>query len=213
MGFYGRVVLPRLIDLAMRGREIVAEREWLIPRAAGLVLEVGAGTGLNLPHYRDGVTRLLALDPSLPSWRLARRRVAGARVPVQFVAGSGERIPVRDASVDTAVITWTLCSIPDPAAALAELRRVLRPAGRLLFVEHGRAPDASVQRWQQRLTPFWRHVAGGCHLDRPIDRLIRAAGFSVDELEARYVGRPRVGTYFYRGIARPGPAARPARET
>jgi SAM-dependent methyltransferase len=203
MGLYARLLLPRLIDLAMRSREVSSQRERLIPRASGLVLEVGAGSGLNLPYYPTGVTRVVALDPSLPLWRLASGRVSRARIPVQFVVGSGERIPVRDAAVDTAVLAWTLCSIPDPAAALTELHRILKPAGQLLFVEHGQAPDASVRRWQERLTPLWGRVAGGCHLDRPIDRLIREAGFSVDELEARYVGRPRMGTYFYRGIARP----------
>jgi ubiquinone/menaquinone biosynthesis C-methylase UbiE len=213
VGLYARRILPRLLDFAMRNPWATVERRRLIPRAAGLVLEVGAGSGLNLRFYGPGVTRVIAVDPSLGLWRLARRRVARAEVPVGFVAGSGEAIPLPDASVDTAVLTWTLCSIPDPAAALAELRRVLRPRGRLLFVEHGRAPDASVRRWQERITPHWRRWAGGCHLDRPIDALIRTAGFTFAELEARYVGHPRAMTYFYRGMASPEGPAPPVPET
>ena len=207
MGLYARLLLPRLTDLAMRGREVAAERDWLIPQAAGRVLEIGAGSGLNLRYYGSAVTSVLAVDPSRELWRLAAPRLPGARVPVRFVAASGEALPLRAASVDTVVLTWTLCSIPDPRAALAEIRRVLVPGGRLLFVEHGRAPDASVRRWQERLTPLWRRVSGGCHLDRPIDDLIRAAGLHFGALEARYVGRPRFGTYFYRGEAH-SPAAR-----
>jgi SAM-dependent methyltransferase len=210
MGLYARLLLPRLTDLGMRGPRVAAERAWLIPRAAGRVLEVGVGSGLNLRYYEPSVTSVLAVDPSPALWRLATPRLAGARVPVRFVAASAEALPQRAASVDSVVLTWTLCTIPDPAAALAEIRRVLVPGGRLLFVEHGRAPDASVRRWQERLTPVWRRVAGGCHLDRPIDQLIGGAGLSLDELEARYVGRPRFGTFFYRGEARAPAGARPA---
>jgi ubiquinone/menaquinone biosynthesis C-methylase UbiE len=213
VGLYARRILPRLLDFAMRNPWATVERRRLIPRAVGLVLEVGAGSGLNLRFYGPGVTRVIAVDPSLDLWRLATRRVARADVPVGFVAGSGEAIPLPNASVDTAVFTWTLCSIPDPAAAMAELRRVLKPRGRLLFVDHGRAPDASVRRWQERITPHWRRWAGGCHLDRPIDALIRNAGFTFAELEARYVGHPRAMTYFYRGMASPEGPAPPAPET
>jgi len=205
-GFYATYVLPRVIDLAMRNPVATAERRRLIALASGAVLEVGAGSGLNIPFYGVGVSRLYALDPSRPLWRLARKQLAGAGFPIEFMAASGEHIPLGDMAVDSVVMTWTLCSIPDPVTALGEVRRVLRPGGRLIFVEHGRSPDEGVRTWQERLNPLWRRVAGGCNLDRRIDELIRGAGFDVLRMERAYGGGPKPMSYLYKGIAaRPEP--------
>ena len=202
MGFYGRRLLPRLIDLAMRNKEVKRYRRKLIPGAAGEVLEIGAGSGLNLPFYGSQVRRLHALEPSEALLRMASRKLPGVHFPVELLRGSAEEIPLADRSVDTVVTTWTLCSIPDVAKALREARRVLRPGGSLLFVEHGHAPDASVAAWQRRIEPLWKPLAGGCHLTRRIDQLIRDAGFSINELENEYLKGPRPLTYTYCGRAR-----------
>ena len=204
MEFYTRRVFPRLLDLAMRNPWATRERRRLVPRATGVVLEIGAGSGLNFTHYTRSTGRVIALEPSPGLARVASRRRVASPVRVDWMRGVGEALPLADASVDTVVLTWTLCSVADPTRSLAELRRVLKSAGRLLFVEHGRAPDAAVRRWQERITPQWRRVSGNCHLDRPIETLIRAAGFEVPELEAEYVGLlPKTMTYFYRGMATP----------
>jgi ubiquinone/menaquinone biosynthesis C-methylase UbiE len=201
MTLYGRYILPRLIHLAMRNTVATAERARFVLLAAGTVLEVGIGSGLNLPFYGPKVERLHALDPSRELWRMARDRVAAAPFPVEFDAVSAETIPLADRSVDTVVSTWTLCTIPDPERALAEMRRVPRPGGRLIFVEHGRSLEPRVRAWQDGLTPLWRRVAGGCHLNRPIDRLILDARFRLDELERGYAGRPKTMEYLYKGVA------------
>lgn len=202
MSFYERRLLPRLIDLAMRNKEVKRYRGKLVPAAAGKVLEIGAGSGLNLPFYGPQVRRLHALDPSEALLRMASRKLPGAHFRVDLLQGSAEEIPLADRSVDTVVTTWTLCSIPDVAKALREVRRVLKPGGSLLFVEHGHAPDASVAAWQRRIEPLWKPLAGGCHLTRRIDQLIRDAGFSIDELENEYLKGPRPLTYTYCGRAR-----------
>ena len=203
MNPYERWLLPFLIDLAMRNREMRRCRERVVPRARDTVLEIGIGSGLNLPFYGSSTRRLLALDPSPQLLGMARKRAAKVRFPVEFLPNSGEAIPLRDRSVDTVVMTWTLCSVPHPARALAEIRRVLRPEGRLLFAEHGFAPDARVAAWQRRLNPFWGRLAGGCKLDHKMDELIRAAGFRFDDLEAGYARGPRPMSYMYVGCARP----------
>jgi len=209
VGFYTRRIFPRLLDLAMRNPWATRERRRLIPRATGVVLEIGAGPGLNFAHYTRSTARVVALEPSPGLARVASRRRAASGVRIDWVQGVGETLPLADVSVDTAVLTWTLCSVADPGRSLAEVRRVLKPAGRLLFVEHGRAPDAAVRRWQERVTPHWRRFSGNCHLDRPIESLIRGAGFEMVELEAEYIGlRPKTMTYFYRGVATPTPPAR-----
>ena len=201
MGFYERRLLPRLIDLAMRNKEVKRYRGKLIPAAAGEVLEIGAGSGLNLPFYGPQVQRLHALEPSEALLRMTVRKLPSAHFPVELLRGSAEAIPLADRSVDTVVTTWTLCSIPDVAKALREARRVLRPGGSLLFVEHGHAPDAAVARWQRRIEPLWKPLAGGCHLTRRIDGLIRDAGFAIVELENEYLNGPRPLTYTYCGRA------------
>jgi SAM-dependent methyltransferase len=202
MSFYGRHVLPVLTDLVMRNRIALAERARFIPLARGDVLEIGVGSGLNIPLYGADVRTLSALDPSPELLRMARPRAAGMRFPVKFMQQSAEAIELADDTVDTVVTTWTLCTIPDPVRALGEMRRVLRADGRLIFVEHGRAPDPAVVRWQDRLTPLWRNIAGGCHLNRSIDRLLRLGGFEIAELDCGYTPGLRMMTYLYRGLAR-----------
>jgi ubiquinone/menaquinone biosynthesis C-methylase UbiE len=204
MGIYARNILPRLIDLVMRNESDMAERARLIPTAQGRVLEVGFGSGLNLPFYGAAVERVYGLDPSRALYALARRRIEGARVPFEFIPGSAEDIPLPAASVDDVVMTWTACSIPDPERALREVRRVLRPEGRLIFVEHGRAPDVVVARWQDRLNPLWKRVAGGCNLNRRIDDLVSGAGFDINHIERGYSDGPKAFSYLYKGVAYTG---------
>jgi len=205
MGLYGRYVVPFLINASMQSKEVTARRTEVVPRARGRVLEVGIGSGLNPPFYGPEVVELDGVDPSPELLRQARRRAAAARFPVRLHPGSAERLPFPDGTFDTAVMTWTLCSIPDPEAALREIRRVLRPAGRLLFVEHGRSPEPAVARWQRRLEPVWRRVSGGCHLTRKVDDLVRAAGFQLDSVATGYMPGPRVFTFRYEGDARASP--------
>jgi ubiquinone/menaquinone biosynthesis C-methylase UbiE len=203
---YARYILPLLIDLAMRNRAARSERARFIPLARGVTLEIGIGSGLNLPHYRSSVETLYALDPSAELLRKAARLARRAPFPVVPLCHAAESIPLADASIDSVVMTWTLCSIADPLAALRELRRVLRTDGMLVFIEHGRAPDPAVARWQDRLTPAWRRFTGGCHLNRPIEALLTQGGFAAPGIEKSYVAGPRLGAYFYRGVARPGPS-------
>jgi ubiquinone/menaquinone biosynthesis C-methylase UbiE len=201
MGFYERWIVPRLLDLAMRNRVLDPYRQRTIETAQGLVLEVGVGSGLNLPLYGPAVTHVFGLDPSPELLRLASRLAADVVIPVSLLRASSENLPVADAVFDTIVITWTLCSIPNPVAALTEMRRVLRPGGRLIFVEHGLSPETRIARWQHRLTPYWKQISGGCHLDRKTDDLIRAAGFQVDAVETGYMTGPKPWTFMYQGSA------------
>lgn len=203
MSYYERYVLPWLIHLAMRAKAVTAERAGIVPQASGVVVEVGIGSGLNLPFYEPRVQRLYALDPSATLLRMARRRARRLPVPVEWIEGPAEAIPLDDRIADTVVTTWTLCTIPDPLRALGEMRRVLKPEGRLLFIEHGRAPEPAVRAWQDRLTPLWRRVAGGCHLNRRIGDVLRAGGFDLESLSAGYGVGPRPLAYLYRGVARP----------
>lgn len=202
MGLYARYVLPRLIDLAMRNKESARLRaEWL-PNAHGEVLEIGVGSGLNLPFYSEHVRRVFGVDPSAELQRMARRKALGRQFEVQFLLQSAEnRTPLADASIDSAVVTWTLCSIPDASRALQEVKRVLKPDGWLIFIEHGRAPDAAVAAQQDWLTPMWKRVGGGCHLNRKVDEMIAGAGFRVTELRTFYLPGPRPMTYTYQGLA------------
>jgi SAM-dependent methyltransferase len=202
VSFYRERILPHVIDWAMRQDTFTEYRQRLVPAAEGRVLEIGAGSGLNLPFYSAKAKTLFALDPSLGLLSLACRQPTGNR-SVVWIEGAAEAIPLEDRSVDTVLTTWTLCSIKHVAGALHELRRVLKPSGKLLFVEHGRAPDAAVRRWQDLLTPVWRRVAGGCHLNRPMDRLIEDAGFRIDGLRTGYMKGPRMMTFMYEGCAGP----------
>jgi ubiquinone/menaquinone biosynthesis C-methylase UbiE len=203
MAFYQHWILPTLIDLAMRNKDLRPYRERVAGAAEGRVLDVGIGSGLNLPFYGPHVGEVFGLDPS-PEL-LVRARDKAQRVParVRLLTASAEEIPLADHSVDTIVMTWTGCSIPRIATALREMRRVLRPGGRLLFVEHGRVPDPRIARWQDRLTPLWKRVAGGCHLNRKIDDLVAEAGFCINRLETGHIRGPRIMTFLYEGAATP----------
>lgn len=202
MGFYAKHILPRFIDLAMRNRETARLRAAWLPQAHGDVLEIGVGSGLNLPFYSSQVRRVYGLDPSTELLQIARKRALDVPLEVEFLQQSAEApVPLADRSVDTVVMTWTLCSIADASKALQQIIRVLKPDGRLIFLEHGRAPDAGVAAWQDRLTPAWKRIGGGCHLNRKIDELIEAAGFRIDELRTCYLSGPRPMTYTYQGLA------------
>ncbi len=203
MSFYQRHVVPRLVHLAMRQDALLPFRRRVVGAAEGRVLEVGLGSGLNLPLYGSGVRSVIGLEPSPELLRIARERAASAPVPVELLEASAEALPLDDASVDTVVTTWTLCTILDAGRALAEMRRVLKPGGALLFVEHGRAPEPGVARWQDRLDPLWMRVAGGCHLNRKMDDLIAGSGFRLDALTNTRLPGPRTHTFLYEGRARP----------
>jgi SAM-dependent methyltransferase len=200
---YERHVLPWIVAAAMRSPAVRMERARLVPRVSGTVLEVGIGSGLNLPFYGPAVDRVVGVDPSSRLLAMAGRRARRLGRPARLLQGSAEALPLPDAIADTVLTTWTLCSIPDPVRALRELRRALRPGGQLVFVEHGRAPDPRVRRWQARITPVWRRLAGGCHLDRDIPALVAAGGFEIVALDSGYGRGPRFASYLFRGIARP----------
>jgi ubiquinone/menaquinone biosynthesis C-methylase UbiE len=202
LGFYQRRILPRLLHFGMRQKQLVPLRERLVAGARGRVLEIGVGSGLNLPFYPRELDLLLGLDPSRELLAMARRQASWVHFPVELCEGHAEEIPLDDSAVDYVVMGWTLCSVADPLRTLAEIRRVLRPGGTLFFVEHGLAPEPGVARWQDRLTPVWRRLAGGCHLNRPIDRLIEASGLRLADVETGYlISGPRFATYHYRGRA------------
>ena len=203
MGFYQNQIVPLLIDLAMRQRNLAAYRNRVVSAAEGHVLEIGIGSGRNLPFYSRKVARVIGLDPSPKLLSMARANLRADSGLCEFIEGSAEAIPLQNESVDTVVTTWTLCSIPDAHQALRETRRILRPGGRLLFVEHGRAPDPGVRRWQDHLTPVWKRLGGGCHLNRPIAKLIEGAGFQFDRFESGYMHGPNPMTFMYEGSAHP----------
>lgn len=203
MGVYDRYILPHVINLAMRNRHLLPYRQRAIPAAEGRVLEIGIGSGLNLPFYSAHVQEIVGLEPAPRLTEMARGRADRTSIRTTLVQGFAEAIPLEDRSVDTVVTTWTLCSIPDVSAALREMRRVLRPSGHLLFVEHGQAPDEGVRKWQDRLTPAWKCIGGGCHLNRPIRALVESAGFSIEQLQTGYMKGPRPMTFMYEGRARP----------
>lgn len=206
MDLYSRFVLPRIIHLVCGMESHTRQRARLVPAAAGRVLEIGFGSGLNFRHYRpESVRHLWALDPAEAMHRLARPRADGLGFPVEFLSAAAEAIPLERASADTVLVTWSLCSVGEPLAALAEIRRVLSPRGTLLFCEHGAAPDAGVRRWQERLNPAWRRLGGGCHLDRDVPALLRSAGFATRDMQTGYVSGLRFASFNYLGSATPAP--------
>lgn len=199
--WYDRHVLPYLLDFACGLSPIARQRRKVIPQATGRVLEIGIGTGLNLAFYdRAKVERLVGIDPATEMHALARKRSQRLGLPVELLQLSAEEVPVESGSFDTVICTYTLCSVSSPDQALREMRRVLRPGGKLLFAEHGLAPDAPVAKWQARLEPYWSRIAGGCHLTRDVPRLLAEAGFSAD-MEAGYVAWPRSLAYNFVGTA------------
>jgi ubiquinone/menaquinone biosynthesis C-methylase UbiE len=201
--FYERRVLPHIINLAMNTTVLKEERTRCLQDVKGIVLEIGFGTGLNLPHYPPAVTKVVGLDPSETSARLAHKRIAASPFPVETIGLSAEKLPVPDRSFESIVSTFTLCTIPDVSGALLEVRRALAPGGRLYFVEHGLSEEAAVERWQHRLNPINRKILGGCNLNRPIVALLERAGFEIERLEKSYMkDAPKFAGFLYRGVAR-----------
>lgn len=204
MGIYQKHVLPHLVDLACRQKPMQRQRAKIVPEATGTVLEIGMGSGLNLPFYNtDTVTAVVGLEPAPEMLVKSEAAARAATIPLHRLRAIGESIPLADRSVDTVVLTFTLCTIPETAPALAEVARVLRRDGRMLFCEHGLAPDAGVRGWQRRLNPLWRRLAGGCNLDRDIPRMISGAGFDLESMETMYVPGWKPASFNFWGCARP----------
>lgn len=201
MGLYREQVLPRFTDLALGGAEMARIRQRVAADLAGEVLEVGFGSGLNVPHYPPAARRVRAVDPATVGRKLAQKRVAASPVPVEYIGTDGQSLPLDSASVDHVLTTWTLCTIPEAHRALHEIHRVLRPGGELHFVEHGLSPEGDVARWQDRLTPLQRRLFGGCHLNRPIGALVADAGFETTRIENYYMRGPKPLGYMYEGVA------------
>ena len=202
MGLYGKYVLPRVVHLACSARPNMRQREKLVPLASGRVLEVGMGSGLNLPFYdARRVTKVWGLEPSPEMSKMASAAVEAVAFDVEFVSAGGEQIPLDSESFDTVLMTFTLCTIPDAERALMEIARVLKRGGQLLFCEHGAAPDAGVRRWQNRIDPLWRRLAGGCHLNRDIPGLIRRGGFEITRMDTMYIPGWRPASFNYWGAA------------
>jgi SAM-dependent methyltransferase len=207
MGWWADRVVPHFVDRTLRAPEVGERRARILAGVAGDVLEIGFGSGLTLRYYPETVTRIRAVEPSEVARRLAASRVEARGIPVEYAGLNGESLQLEDDSVDAAVSTFTLCTIPDVSAALHEVRRVLRPGGTFRFLEHGLAADPDIVRWQHRCNGLQGRLAAGCHLDRPIDRLIRDAGFEIDDLANEYLPGPGVlkpWSYLYLGRASPG---------
>jgi ubiquinone/menaquinone biosynthesis C-methylase UbiE len=203
MGIYQEHVLPRMIDVLCNMREARSQRQRVCQGLAGEVVEIGFGSGLNLPFYPPEVRRVAAVEPADVGWKLAAARLQDTSIPVERAGLDGESLPFADASFDAALSTWTMCTIPDIAAALRELRRVLKPGARVHFLEHGLAPDAPVRRWQHRLEPLQKRIFGGCHLTRPIAELLTNAGFEIIDLDVYYEkGSPKFMGANSLGVAR-----------
>src|SRR5215213_221284 len=203
MGVYGDQILPRVIDVACGTKPATAQRHQVCEGLAGEVVEIGFGSGLNVPFYSPAVKRVAAVEPADAGWKLAAKRLSATSVPVERAGLDGQSLPFEDDSFDSALSTWTMCTIPDLDAALAEVRRVLKPGGTLHFVEHGLAPDEDVQKWQHRLEPIQKRVFGGCHLTRPTVDLLKSAGFTISELDVYYEkGAPKVVGANSLGVAR-----------
>ena len=204
MGLYRKYLLPKIVHLACSAKPNMRQREKVVPRARGRVLEIGIGSGLNLPFYEsEQVEKCWGLDPAPEMLKLAARAAGSAPFDVEFLEAPADDIPLDDGSVDTVVLTYTLCTIPDPQPALEEMARVLEPGGRLIFCEHGAAPDASVRKWQDRLNPVWKRLGGGCNLNRSIPDLIHRGGFRMDRMESMYIPGWRPACFNYWGAAVP----------
>jgi SAM-dependent methyltransferase len=202
MGLWEQQVVPRVIDKVLGNQQMAEVRLRSLGGLHGTVVEIGFGSGPNVPLYPPAVTRVLAIDPSGVARRLAEKRIAASSIPVEFVGLDGQHIDLPDESADCALSTWTLCTIPDAGAALAELRRIVHPGGELFFLEHGRSPRPRVERWQHRLDPVQRRVAGGCNLSRDIPALVAGAGFDVEQVVEFDIAGPRVMSHMFSGVAR-----------
>jgi len=202
MGIYDRYVLPKVVHFVCGLEPTMRQREKIVPLAGGRVLEIGIGSGLNLPLYDvSKVEHLWGLDPSREMWAIAEKRMNGVDLDVEFVEGDAANIPLDDDSADTILITYTLCTIPEVLPSLTEMRRVLRPGCELIFCEHGRAPDPGVSKWQDRMNPIWKRFGGGCNLNRPIPSLLETGGFTVQTLETMYLPGWRPASFNYWGTA------------
>jgi ubiquinone/menaquinone biosynthesis C-methylase UbiE len=202
MGFYDKFLLPHLVHFTCGLKPAMKQREKVVPLAQGRVLEIGVGSGLNIPLYDPRrVSHLWGLDPSAEMWSIAEKNAARHHLEAEFIESGAESIPLDSNSADTVVMTYTLCTIPDTGRALDEIRRVLKPGGKLLFCEHGEAPDQDVVAWQNRLNPAWKRLAGGCHLNRPIPSLLEQAGFNSMDMQTMYIPGWKPACFNYWGSA------------
>jgi ubiquinone/menaquinone biosynthesis C-methylase UbiE len=203
MSFYDKYILPSFLNCACGSKPIKYQRSKVVPLAEGVVLEVGIGSGLNIPYYDSTkISAIIGLDPSEELNNMAKKVAADNGIEVDFILGSAEAIPLPDNHVDSVLVTYTLCTIPDALSASKEMRRVLKPDGKIIFCEHGMAPDAGVAKWQARIDPYWAKIAGGCHLNRDIPQLIQSAGFNIQSMEQMYLpSTPKFAGYNYWGVA------------
>ncbi len=202
MGLYSKYILPKVVHLTCSMKPNMRQREKVVPLAHGRVLEIGIGSGLNFPYYdASNVTKLWGLDPSPEMTQMAEKVARAVPFDVEFIGLPGDEIPLEDDSVDTVLITYTLCTIPDTQPALRQMARVLKPGGNLIFCEHGAAPDPSVRRWQDRINPIWKRLGGGCHLNRAIPDLIKEGGFRITHMETMYIPGWRPASFNYWGAA------------
>ena len=203
MSFYDKYILPSFLNCACGSKPIKYQRSKVVPMAEGMVLEVGIGSGLNIPYYDSTkISAIIGLDPSEELNNMAKKVAADKELEVDFILGSAEAIPLPDNHVDSVLVTYTLCTIPDALSASKEMRRVLKPDGKIIFCEHGMAPDAGVAKWQARIDPYWAKIAGGCHLNRDIPQLIQSAGFNIQSMEQMYLpSTPKFAGYNYWGVA------------
>ena len=204
MSLYDKYILPRLLNCACSARPMIYQRQKVVPQAEGKVLEVGIGSGLNLPFYdKSKVKKIWGLDPSEELNRMASKVATEENLEVDFIISGAENIPLPDDHVDTVLITYTMCTIPEVEQANQEMKRVLKPGGKMIFCEHGKAPDPNIHKWQNRVNPFWKKIAGGCNLNRDIPDLIEASGFKLENLETMYLpGTPKIAGYNYWGYAK-----------
>jgi len=202
MGFYNRHILPCCLDLACGVKPISKQREKVVPYAEGMVLEIGIGSGQNLPHYNAAkVTKIIGVDPDDHIWKRSQKRRKASPIAVERIGLSGEDIPLENNMADTVVVTYSLCTIPDPVKALHEMKRILKPGGKILFTEHGKAPDENVHKWQTPIDPIWGKIAGGCHSGRDIPELLKQADLKCEDLQEMYIPGPKVLSYNYWGAA------------
>ena len=203
MNFYDERILPHVINCTCGMKAIERQRGKVVPLAKGEVLEIGMGSGLNLKYYNpEKVSKVWGLEQSLGMQRKAEKNLSESPVPVEWLVAGCEAIPLPDDSIDTVMLTYVLCTIPDWETALKEIRRVLKPAGKLVFCEHGEAPEPNVRKWQNRINPMWKKIAGGCNLNRPIPKMLIDGGFSIDDLQQHHVPGPKIATYQYYGTCR-----------
>lgn len=202
MGFYDHHIMPRVVDFACSLKPISYQRRLVVPQAQGVVLEIGIGSGLNLAFYDPSkVKKIIGVDPDDQMWARSERRRSLSPIPIERIGLSGEEIPLEKNTADTVLVTYTLCTIPNAVGALKEMRRVLKPGGTLVFSEHGEAPEAHIRKWQDRIEPYWKKIAGGCHPGRPIPNLLSEGGWSVTRMDQGYIPGPKPLTYNYWGTA------------